>query len=134
VAVATSDAALEVIEKVAEVIDAYLSGATVHAVFWADGGERAFAASLIAALRSCSTGNAVRDDVDAGRAQGLHQRGAGSDRGVDAPGARRAGEDLPAQQGRACRPAAHALGAGQADPPARITSLQSPTPRPSTPA
>ena len=52
VAVATPDAALEVIEKVPEVIDAYLSGATVHAVFLADGGERAFAESLIAALRS----------------------------------------------------------------------------------
>jgi hypothetical protein len=52
VAVATPDAALEVIEKVPEVIDAYLSGARVHAVFWADGGERAFAESLIAALQS----------------------------------------------------------------------------------
>jgi ABC-2 type transport system ATP-binding protein len=52
VAVATPDAALEVIEKVPEVIDAYLSGTTVHAVFLADGGERAFAESLIAALRS----------------------------------------------------------------------------------
>ena len=27
------------------------------------------------------------------------------------------GEDLPARQGRACRPAAHAVGAGRADPP-----------------
>jgi hypothetical protein len=35
-----------------EVIDAYLFGATVHAVFLADGGERAFAESLIAALQS----------------------------------------------------------------------------------
>jgi ABC-2 type transport system ATP-binding protein len=52
VAVATPDAALEVIEKVPEVIDAYLSGATVHAVFLADGSERAFAESLIAALQS----------------------------------------------------------------------------------
>ena len=52
VAVATPDAALEVIEKVPEVIAAYLSGTTVHAVFLADGGERAFAESLIAALRS----------------------------------------------------------------------------------
>ena len=40
-AVASPDAALEVIEKVPEVIDAYLSGATVHAVFLADDGERA---------------------------------------------------------------------------------------------
>jgi ABC-2 type transport system ATP-binding protein len=52
VAVASPDAALEVIENVPEVIDAYLSGATVHAVFGADGGERAFAESLIAALQS----------------------------------------------------------------------------------
>jgi ABC-2 type transport system ATP-binding protein len=52
VAVASPDAALEVIEKVPEVIDAYLSGATVHAVFLADDGERAFAESLIAALQS----------------------------------------------------------------------------------
>jgi len=52
VAVASPDAALEVIEKVPEVIDAYLSGATVHAVFSADGGERPAAESLIAALRS----------------------------------------------------------------------------------
>jgi ABC-2 type transport system ATP-binding protein len=52
VAVATPDAALEVIEKVPGVIDAYLSGATVHVVFSADGGERTFAESLIAALQS----------------------------------------------------------------------------------
>jgi ABC-2 type transport system ATP-binding protein len=52
VTVATPDAALEVIENVPEVIDAYLSGATVHAVFLADGGERAAAESLIAALQS----------------------------------------------------------------------------------
>jgi ABC-2 type transport system ATP-binding protein len=52
VAVATPDAALEVIENVPEVIDAYLSGATVHAVFLADGDERAAAESLIAALQS----------------------------------------------------------------------------------
>jgi ABC-2 type transport system ATP-binding protein len=52
VAVASPDAALEVIEKVPEVIDAYLSGATVHAVFLADDGERALAESLIAALQS----------------------------------------------------------------------------------
>jgi drug efflux transport system ATP-binding protein len=51
VAVAAPDAALEVIEKVPEVIDAYLSGATVHAVLMADGGERAAAESLIAALQ-----------------------------------------------------------------------------------
>jgi drug efflux transport system ATP-binding protein len=52
VSVATPDAALEVIENVPEVIDAYLSGATVHAVFLADGGEQAAAESLIAALQS----------------------------------------------------------------------------------
>src|SRR4029450_4522465 len=52
VSVATPDAALEVIENVPEVIDAYLSGATVHAVFLAHGGEQAAAESLIAALQS----------------------------------------------------------------------------------
>jgi ABC-2 type transport system ATP-binding protein len=52
VAVANPDAALEVIEKMPEVIDAYLSGATVHAVFMADGSEHASAESLIAALQS----------------------------------------------------------------------------------
>jgi ABC-2 type transport system ATP-binding protein len=52
VAVANPDAALEVIEKVPEVIDAYLSGATVHAVFLADGAEQAAAHSLVAVLQS----------------------------------------------------------------------------------
>jgi drug efflux transport system ATP-binding protein len=52
VAVANPDAALEVIENVPEVIDAYLFGATVHAVFMADGGVQASAESLIAALQS----------------------------------------------------------------------------------
>jgi ABC-2 type transport system ATP-binding protein len=52
VAVANPDAALEVIEKLPEVIDAYLSGATVHAVFLDDGAEQAVAELLIAALQS----------------------------------------------------------------------------------
>jgi ABC-2 type transport system ATP-binding protein len=52
VTVANPDAALEVIAEVPDVIDAYLSGATVHAVLHPDGGEPAGAGSLVAALRS----------------------------------------------------------------------------------
>jgi ABC-2 type transport system ATP-binding protein len=52
VAVANPDAALEVIADLPDVIDAYLSGETVHAVLQADGGEPAGAESLVAALRS----------------------------------------------------------------------------------
>ena len=52
VAVANPDAALEVIAARPDVIDAYLSGATVHAVLQAGGGEPADAESLVVALRS----------------------------------------------------------------------------------
>jgi drug efflux transport system ATP-binding protein len=52
VAVADPDAALEVIAEVPDVLDAYLSGATVHAVLQATGDEPSDAESLLAALRS----------------------------------------------------------------------------------
>jgi ABC-2 type transport system ATP-binding protein len=52
VRVANPDAALELIANLPEVVDAYLSGATVHAVFEVHEGERAVAESLRAELQS----------------------------------------------------------------------------------
>jgi ABC-2 type transport system ATP-binding protein len=57
VGIADADSALEVIGNTPEVVDAYLSGATVHAVLAADGDERTVAGSLIAALQSEGFGN-----------------------------------------------------------------------------
>jgi len=51
VAVGTPDAALDVIANLPGVLDAYLAGATVHAVFEADGDDHAAAQSLIAQLQ-----------------------------------------------------------------------------------
>jgi ABC-2 type transport system ATP-binding protein len=52
VRVANPDAGLELIEKLPEVVDAYLSGATVHAVVGQEVAERAIAESLINELQS----------------------------------------------------------------------------------
>ena len=52
VIVADPDAALELIASQPLVIDAYLTGATVHAVFEADWSEQVVAESLLAELRS----------------------------------------------------------------------------------
>jgi ABC-2 type transport system ATP-binding protein len=57
VSIADPDSALEVIRNTPEVVDAYLSGATVHAVLAADGDQRAVAGSLIAALQTEGFGN-----------------------------------------------------------------------------
>jgi ABC-2 type transport system ATP-binding protein len=57
VAVADPDSALEVIGNTPEVVDVYLSGASVHAVLSADGDERTVAGSLIAALQSHGFGD-----------------------------------------------------------------------------
>jgi hypothetical protein len=52
VTVANLDAALELIGNLPEVVDAYLSAATVHAVFDAHNDERTVAGSLIGTLQS----------------------------------------------------------------------------------
>ena len=57
VGIADPDSALEVIGNLPEVVDAYLSGATVHAVLAADGDEGMVAGSLIATLQSQGFGN-----------------------------------------------------------------------------
>jgi ABC-2 type transport system ATP-binding protein len=57
VGVANPDAALELITKLPEVVDAYLSGATVHAVVEQEVAERAIAESLINELQSRGFGD-----------------------------------------------------------------------------
>jgi len=57
VRVANPDAGLELITKLPEVVDAYLSGATVHAVVEQEVAERAIAESLINELQSRGFGD-----------------------------------------------------------------------------
>jgi ABC-2 type transport system ATP-binding protein len=65
VTVANPDAALELIAKLPEVADAYLSGDTVHAVFEADVGEQVSAESLIVELQSQGFGGVSVVPVEA---------------------------------------------------------------------